>query len=176
MLETYGFGEVWALQYVENEALFLTVFKQRLFDIFLQSRNEFFDVSSKCYLYKHLVDNFCLQFYLRKNVPNHYCRLISKFRMSAHNLYVEKGRYNNIDRQNRICVCCDLQVIEDEYHFILKCPKYAKLRTKCIKPFYYRRPSSFKLALLLSSQNVTELCNLGKYLFNALKQRDIFFM
>jgi hypothetical protein len=33
--------------------------------------------------------------------------LLSKFRLSAHSLAIEKGRYSNIERQNRVCLSCD---------------------------------------------------------------------
>ena len=38
---------------------------------------------------------------------------------------------------------------------------------------YYRtRPSVFKLVQLLSTENVKELCNLGKFLINAYKLKE----
>ena len=33
-----------------------------------------------------------------------------------------------------------------------------------IEKYYYQKPSMFKLENLLSTQNVKELCNLGKFL------------
>ena len=33
--------------------------------------------------------------------------LLSKFRLSAHSLAIEKGHYSNIERQNRVCLSCD---------------------------------------------------------------------
>ena len=84
--------------------------------------------------------------------------------MSSHNLNIEKGRYNNENRRNRLCTVCHLNDVEDEFHFVLKCPLYDQLRRKYVKPYYYRKPSVFKLVQLLSVQNVRELCNLGNFL------------
>ena len=42
---------------------------------------------------------------------------LSKFRVSAHNLAIEKGRHKNIPRNERKCRNCNLNVIENEYHF-----------------------------------------------------------
>ena len=67
-------------------------------------------------------------------------------------------------RENRLCTFCNQNDIEDEFHFILKCPFYSNLRHTYIKPCYYRNPSVFKLVQLLSVQNVKDLRNLGKYL------------
>ena len=43
---------------------------------------------------------------------------------------------------------------------------------KYIKSYYRTRPSVFKLVQLLSTENVKELCNLGKFLINAYKLRE----
>jgi hypothetical protein len=45
-------------------------------------------------------------------------------RISAHNLNIETGRFYNLDRHERVCSMCNLNVVEDEYHFILQCEKY----------------------------------------------------
>ena len=66
---------------------------------------------------------------------------------------------------------CNKHVIEDEYHFILICEKYKDIRKKFIKPYYWNKPSSFKLVQLLSVRNIKELNNLGKYLYLAEKVR-----
>ena len=65
-------------------------------DMFVQEMNSFFENSTKCLLYKYLPDTFDLQFYLRKSLPGLYTSLLSKFRLSSHELLIEKGRYNNI--------------------------------------------------------------------------------
>ena len=99
-------------------------------------------------------------------------KIITRFRMSSHNLNVESGRYRNELRSNRICTLCNLNDIEDEFHFILKCPKYSELGNSYIKTYYFRRPSVIKLIQLLSVRNLKELRNLGKFLFLAEKIRN----
>ena len=54
--------------------------------------------------------------------------LLSKFRLSAHSLAIEKCRYSNIERQNRVCLSCDTGEVENEYHFFSTCPHYISLR------------------------------------------------
>ena len=62
--------------------------------------------------------------------------------------------------------------IEDEFHFILKCPLYATLRKTYIKPFYRNRPSVFKLVMLFTSENIKDMCKLGKFLWKAMELRN----
>jgi hypothetical protein len=59
--------------------------------------------------------------------------LLSKFRLSAHSLAIEKGRYSNIERQNRVCLSCDTGEVENEYNFFSTCPQYISLRKHSYK-------------------------------------------
>jgi hypothetical protein len=101
-----------------------------------------------------------------------YKPLICKYRIHAHSLKIETGRYLNIDRQERICDFCNDSCIEDEFHLILKCKKYDDMRKKYIKPYYWKKSSAFKLVQLLSVCNIKELNNLGKFLYSAENVRN----
>ena len=48
---------------------------------------------------------------------------MTKFRLSNHKLMIEKDRHNNIEYDKRYCQLCP-NCIENEYHFIIKCPAY----------------------------------------------------
>ena len=52
----------------------------------------------------------------------------TKLRISAHNLMIEKGRHLKMQAHDRVCKLCDLNVIEDEFHFMMICPFYSTLR------------------------------------------------
>ena len=92
----------------------------RLTDNFIQERDTILDNSSKCNIY--LIDRFCLKYYLKMYMPDCYTILITRFRVSPHTLLIEKGRYHNTERGKRICQMCDVDDVEHEYQFILKCP------------------------------------------------------
>ena len=57
---------------------------------------------------------------------------LTKFRISAHRLRIQTGRYQKtadingqlkiLDRSERLCPRCTLDKIEDEFHFIMECP------------------------------------------------------
>lgn len=96
-------------------------------------------------LYKHVVDHFCLQVYLKKPIHVKYRKLITRLRLSSHDLKIETGRYDNLTRDCRQCESCNLNVIEDEFNFLLLCPSLRCLRDKYIKKYYSRKPSVYKL-------------------------------
>jgi hypothetical protein len=54
---------------------------------------------------------------------------ITRFRLSSHNLAIERGRWARIPRESRLCVHCDdASHIQDEQHVISHCAKHAGLR------------------------------------------------
>jgi hypothetical protein len=58
------------------------------------------------------------------------------------------GRFYNLDRHERVCSMCNLNVVEDEYHFILQCEKYIDVRRRYFKKYYWQIPPCFKLLQL----------------------------
>ena len=168
-LDNLGLGYLWNSS-LDRKIMYMLI-ESKFHEIHTQELLCNIQNSSKGYLYQHLVDNSGMQFYLRKPIENKYKKSISRIRMSSHKLNIESGRYNNIARVNRVCTLCNHRDVEDEFHFILKCPFYADLRTKYIKQYYFRRPSVFKLIQLLSVKNVKELNNVGKFIHFAFKRR-----
>ena len=155
-----------------SDKVIYNLIESRIKDVYAQTLLANISESPKGRLYQHLIDYFTLQSYLRKPINPLYRNYISRFRLSSHTLKIEQGRYTNDRKENRKCTLCDLNDIEDEFHFVLKCPFYSLLRKQYIKEYYYKKPSVFKMIQLFSVQNVTELCNLGKYLHLATKKRN----
>ena len=61
---------------------------------------------------------------------------LTRFRCSSHVLNIEMGRRNGILLEDRLCAFCEnnvFEVIEDEYHFLLHCPRYNTIREKYLK-------------------------------------------
>ena len=59
---------------------------------------------------------------------DYYRVILTRWRLSNHNLAIETGRYTRpyTERPNRVCTMCDL--VEDEKHVIYICPRYNDLR------------------------------------------------
>lgn len=97
---------------------------------------------------------------------------VSRFRLSSHKLEIETGRYIGTDRDNRLCKQCNMQMVEDEYHFLLVCPAYYEIRKKYFPPYYCHWPNVNKFVTLMSSNSVNLIKRLSKYLYFAMKRRD----
>ncbi len=80
---------------------------------------------NKIYLYKYLKHEHNMEYYLKH--PNKEVRkYLTKFRVSDHDLFIEKGRYLKIPREDRKCKICN--IIDDEYHFFLNCKINQEIR------------------------------------------------
>ena len=64
--------------------------------------------------------------YFDNTLPEFQRRAITRFRLSSHNLAVERGRWSRIPREQRRCDCSD--DVQDEQHVVSLCSKHAGLR------------------------------------------------
>lgn len=71
-------------------------------------------------------------------------RLLTKFRISTHNLEVETGRYKNIPFDQRTCKLCN-QTVEDEIHFLFECTSLSHVRLPIINEIILKYPNLYQL-------------------------------
>ena len=83
-------------------------------------------------LYREIKNVFEISEYLLQIKNRKYRQILSRIRLSSHQLAIEKGRHINIERKQRKCPLCTCD-IEDELHFILICPKYIDPRKTYIQ-------------------------------------------
>ena len=101
--------------------------------MFYQSCHSSIENCRNLSIYKLIKTEFAMEEYLLKNIN---VKVLSYLRYGVLQLNVETGRYNNQPRNERVCVCCTMQCIENEYHFTLICPTYRQLRLN-VFPRYY---------------------------------------
>ena len=53
---------------------------------------------------------------------------MAQFRCGVLSLRIETGRFVGEQVGDRLCRFCDLNLVEDEKHFLLVCPSYMNLR------------------------------------------------
>ena len=118
----FFFLENWDRQIINKSSLLCI--KQRIFENVTQSLYADIENSKKRIFYNYLIDGLHIQHYLKKAIPSKYEKKnSSKLRLSSHTLAIVTGRYNKTNRNDRRCFNCS-DYVEDEFHFILVCPKY----------------------------------------------------
>ena len=168
-----GFGNFWTQQnFLLNNS---NLIRQRIYDNFVQEWHDGINNSPKLNpLYCKIKNELKLESYLLNIKSKSLRAYITKFRISAHELNIEKGRYVNIPRENRKCNCCNMNVLENEYHFLLCCPLYYDLRTKYLPRKYCHWANFNKLCNILCSESPHLQIKLASYLYMSFQHRRSF--
>ena len=68
--------------------------------------------------------------YVAHYMSRHYRSILAQFRLGILPLHIETGRFSNTSLEDRLCTICNASSVEDEFHFLMVCPKYKYLREK----------------------------------------------
>ena len=107
-----------------------------------------------------------------KGIPNYLklfsdraiTREISKFRMSAHYLNIERGSYTKPKTPRNDCICPHCTSVETEINFFTECHRYHKPRNKLFKSFNINSTCSSIIFRLLNPTNRNETLSLHKFI------------
>ena len=117
----------------------------------------------KCLNYQIFKDTFGLENYF-EFVPDYYLPYFIKFRMCNHHLPIEKGRWQNIERNLRKCQLCNLNDIGDEFHYILNCPFFANQRQQLLPYIRHNTKNAILFKRIMNETDISIFCNLVKFI------------
>ena len=172
LLCSNGFGFVWANQGVENVNAFVISFRRRLLDCRLQEWDAHVQSSERFSFFSSFCSRGEVAMYMNLNLDKHLQFIMTRFRFGISDLATHKYRYKRHVEEDLVCPLCK-EHLEDEIHFVLKCPALSELRKQYIKEKYFVHPNSFKLAMLLASKNEIVVKKLAIFLYRAFKFRSI---
>ena len=111
----------------------------------------------------------------------HLRKAICKLRISAHSLMIEAGRYTKSKRlscSERLCKHCNLNCIENEFHFITQCSFYDSERTDLYNQIQFKNNNFISLCdndkaiWLLLQEDEDILFAFGTYIHNCFEKRN----
>ena len=170
LLDELGLTYIWLQQ--DDITIPLSLIKQRILDSYKQSWYANINNSIRLQTYARYKHDFEFEDYLDFIQEKKYRIAFTKFRLSSHDLAIERGRFENIDRNDRLCRHCNLNMIESEYHFMLVCPLYRDLRKKYLKNFYCHWPTLNKFGDLMTTKSTNVIKNVSKFVYFAMKLRN----
>ena len=157
ILDKLGLSNLWNTPL--NTQISYHLIKQRLLDQYNQTLTSDINNSNRLRLYKRFKENNEYEKYLDVIKNRKMQRTLSRFRMSSHDLTIEIGRHIGSERHERLCKKCNMNLIEDEYHFLLVCPHYTNIRRKYLPRYYCRWPNLHKFSTLMSSKSERIIIN-----------------
>ena len=99
----------------------------------------------KLRLYSKFKENFKADDYVLSLMPRYERSLLAQLRLGILPLRVETGRFVNESLNNRICTLCNLLDIEDEIHFVCRCPIYDNPRLQLFQIAFEGNPNFYHL-------------------------------
>ena len=170
ILCTYGFGYVSENQRITNEKGFVNLLIQRMKDHFLIEWKDGINSNRKLCDYVYFKMHFGYETFLDILKVRKFRSLYCKFRLSCHDLEINRGRFNNTEKENRKCKFCKNKV-EDEYHFLLICPLYSGLHKQYIPEKFFLQPNLHRFNMLMSAKSDTPISRLSLYIYYAFAER-----
>ena len=137
-----GLPGVWENQNVTNmtKACFKNYIKTTLQNQFIQKWQSTLDNESIYTIYRMSNVTFRQRPHIRILVNS--CSVpIIRFMTTNNNLPINTQRYEGIDRRERLCRKCELDVVGDEFHYIFVCPFFQQKRNELLPQTYIQRPN-----------------------------------
>ena len=135
---------------------YLLQFSLRVF-----SRCNLWGLSYMCIRYRSIIGIPDSNIFLYSALASDFSRkIITRWRLSSHPLYIETGRHRRpkILRERRLCIVCD--IIEDEFHTLYVCRAHQFIRTKYVDLL----TTHASVDKLLNPQSLDEIKLVAKYL------------
>ena len=163
LLDELGFSHMWLNQDLQIPSY--EIIRNRIRDHFTQNWYATISDFSKLEYYCQFKTGFKLETYVECISNDSLRSELAAFRLSAHNLEIERGRHFDVSRQNRKCRLCSMGMVESEYHFLLVCPLYTDLRRSFLTRSSW--PSVAKFINIMSSNSPRFILKLARFIKSA---------
>lgn len=164
ILLSMGFGYAWIHQGVGCEKTFVSLFRQRIKDVFIQEWHSAIASRDIYQNYRLFKFDFECEKYFEFLEIKCFRDCLVKLRLGTLPIGASHFRRTYRNDVNKMCNVCNVE--EDEDHFIFHCPLYIKLRQKYINDKYQTYIN------LLRNGSVLDKRRLSTYIFLALKTHE----
>jgi hypothetical protein len=132
ILEEYNMDNFYNLNMftVEQETMCIRMLKERVYERYIAICMKMSSKATGLRSYVKFKYDYGFEQYLLKIRDFKPRKIMSKFRLSSHNLQIEKGRhsYPKVLVDRRLCLKCNSGQIEDEFHVLVQCQFYENER------------------------------------------------
>jgi hypothetical protein len=165
ILSNCGFYHVWLNQGVGNVKAFMSLFRQRLIDVFLQEWSATIRDRDRYSTYRTFQSIFIAPAYMKH--VNIYCFRVALTQIRVGVLPINCNLFrfseNEIEKLCPYCRICE----ENEHHFIFACPLFHDIRTRWLSNMRH-----LSLSKLLEGTNKVLSCLVAKYVYYAIRRRQ----
>ena len=130
--------------------------------------------SGACSTYKRFKSHLRFEKYLTI-MSQREATALCRYRCGNHKLPITTGRYNKVEKIERVCPLCNTKAIGDEHHYLFICPAFTQERSKYINARYLEPPGAQDIEGLFTCENPTSLSNLSQFcsiIMNSFKNNE----
>ena len=124
--------------------------------------------SSKCSNYKIYKNEHKLENKYLTLLPPRLLQKLFYFRLSNKRLPIETGRWRGIDHNLRKCNLCNLNLIGDEFHYLLECPFFNDERKTFLSIINLRNLNWITFSNIMNEERTVKLKHLCLFLSKVL--------
>ena len=170
-----GLDQTWESQNIGDTNKFMLSFKESIVRIFTQQWRKDIESSSKLRTYALVKKYFCVEPYILHIRGNHLITAMARYRMSSHDLNIERGRFNNpiTPKNQRICTRCQLNEIDDEIHLLIHCCAMKNEREilyDSVAAIINIQPTNEMFLGIMTSRDITVVKSLAQFIYGCFKQ------
>ena len=114
--------------FYERKQIDIEMIKENLMNIQEENWLHSFSIKPKLKTYKLFKETLRVENYVLYNMSASERSVMAQFIFGILPLNIETGRFRNQPIEQRICNLCELNEIEDEFHFLFKCTLYNDCR------------------------------------------------
>jgi len=141
-LKRLDLGIYWENQTISDDDFFLSLVKRKLQNSYLTKWTSDVIDSTDGRLFRCIKTAFRYESYLG-NIQNKALRYaLTRIRLSSHRYKIKTGRWgrNKVPREERKCDICN--VVEDEFHGLVSCPRFVNERNNLLPQCLLRNPNT----------------------------------
>ena len=150
-----GLSGIWVNYSFPNKTWLVCAVRQKLKDILITHWLSQIEDSSGGINYRIFKTNFGFEQYLI-SLPINQQICFMQIRTRNHQLPVETGRWQRIQRDERLCNLCQAE-IGDEFHYMFVCEELQAIRKQYMSRYYYAWPNTMKFSELFNTRSKTTL-------------------
>jgi hypothetical protein len=132
LLQELGLGEYWVSEKLGPAEEWFSLIRNRIHEREEKQWQEEMKQKTKLRTYRKIKHRLEREAYLETRNKRGITELV-RLRGGTNRLRIEKGRYEKLPVEDRVCLFCESRAPEDEEHFMLHCPCYAELREEMWK-------------------------------------------
>ena len=151
-----GLSYIWFEHNAENSSWLSKTVQNILESQYKQAWQDSLEQSSKCSNYKIYKTEHKFEKYLTL-LPPRLLQILICFRLCNNRLPIETGRWRGTDHNLRKCNLCNLNLIGDEFHYLLECPFFNDERKTFLSIINRRNLNCITFSNIMNEERTVKL-------------------